>query len=87
MELIVDINNLWLQVLFSLLIGYCINKNFIYENTYESIYGCLMKMWIIFLSLIITMNFLTIYLIEIFSLIIFAIISILLKMKRAGKPC
>ena len=81
-----DIYNIWLQVLFSLFVGYCLNKHFAYENIYDFIHGCLMKMWFTFLSLIITMNFLHIYLIEIFILIIFSIISIL-KAKRAGKSC
>jgi len=83
----VDIYNLWLQVLFSLFTGYCLNKYSVYENTYDSIHGCLMKTWLIFLSLIVTKNFLNLYLIEIIILIILSVISILLKVKRNKRFC
>lgn len=93
MDVIADVmRNIWLQALFSLIIGYSFNVNYAYSNKYELIHGWLMKVMWIFLLLCATMDFHTIYLITILLLISIAFVFLLKRyfihnFKKGVKKC
>ena len=93
MDVIADVmRNIWLQALFSLIIGYIFNVNYTYSDKYELIHGWLMKVMWIFLLLCAMMDFHTIYLITILLLISIAFVFLLKRyfiynFKKDVKKC
>ena len=94
MDVVVEImRNIWLQALFSLIMGYFLNVNNSYQDRYELIHNWLMKVMYVFLSLCATVDFPKIYIIMILFLISLSIVSLVRKyisssyFKRDVKKC